>query len=186
MLFLMHLANTKYSFEFKISPCISHIILCGSQHPGSLREDLKIHHYYLYYSSAGHTGKSAWKGYPPGSSRLLAVKITLAAFDFYLYYGVLGLLVLFSTLCIQFLPKEREDAQVADTSPACLPSASKPIFTRNKELWVCTATHPCAMVQTQWLWIDSQVTSHIKDFLQTTRHCAAPATAHFSIRRHWE
>lgn len=57
MLFLMHLANTKYSSEIKATPCISHIILCGGQHPGSSCGDLKTHHYHLYDSCAGHTGK---------------------------------------------------------------------------------------------------------------------------------
>lgn len=172
----MHLANTKYSFEFKISPYISHIILCVSQHPGILCEDLETHHYYLYYSSAGRTGKSAWKGYCPDSSRLLGVKIT--SFDFYLHCGVLGLLVLSS--CIQFLCKEREDAQVADTSSACLPTASKPIFTGNKELRACTATHPCAVVQTRWLWTQSQVTSCIRAKI----FCKHPCTVQHL--RHWE
>lgn len=62
----------------------------------------------------------------------------------------------------QFLPKEREDAQVADTSPACLPCVSKPIFTRNKDLRVCTGTCTCSMEQIRWLWIRSQVTLRIR------------------------
>lgn len=36
MLFLMQLANTKHSSEFKATPCISHIILSGSLHLQSL------------------------------------------------------------------------------------------------------------------------------------------------------
>lgn len=61
MLFLMHLANTKYSSDFKATPCISHMILWGSQHSRSLSGDLRSHRYYSYYSCAGHTGKSALK-----------------------------------------------------------------------------------------------------------------------------
>lgn len=63
---------------------------------------------------------------------------------------MLWLLVFSSCPCIQFLPTERKDAQVADTSPACLRVHPKPIFTRDKHIWVCTATHTCAVVQVRY------------------------------------
>lgn len=50
----MHLANTKYSFEFKATPCISHIFLCGSQHLGSLCGALEGQQCCLCSSCAGH------------------------------------------------------------------------------------------------------------------------------------
>lgn len=50
--------------------------------------------------------------------------------------------LLFSSSCpsIQFLPKERKDAEVADTPPACLCVHPKPILTRDEHIWVCAAT----------------------------------------------
>lgn len=103
----MHLANTKYCFGFKATPSISPVILCGSQHLGSLCGDLKTYLYYLYYTCAGHTGKSSLKSQYPDSLTLLGVRMTLAmeCCGFYLH--------------LQFLPKEREDALIADISSAC-------------------------------------------------------------------
>lgn len=101
-------------------------------------------------------------------------------------YIVEWLLFLSSSPCIQFLPKEREDAQVADASSACLLCASKPVFTRKKDLRVCTGAHTCATVQTQWLWIWCRVTSRIKEKIfckhtGTAQHLLLPTSASGNI-----
>lgn len=166
MLFSMHLANTKYSFEFKGTPCISHIFLCGSQHLGSLCGALERQHCCLCSSCAGHTGTSALKGWAPDSPGLSNACIVRCHDGFVLIPKH------------EALPRDREDAQLLP-SPPCL-AVCIPMSVQQEQGPPRVHHQESAIELSRQSEPGHPAGNQSQDILQH-RHCSAPA--HSSTHR---